>query len=361
MARPKREVPWLDQRGGVWYACWYDAAERRTRRVSLRTGDAAQAQARFAAFLTEGAALHAQRPARMTVSQALADYQAERVPQLVAGQRRVQQITNLREYFGEAKAMADVTAADCRAYAAWRQKDGMAASTVYGELALLTAAANLAVKYKRMPPDQTPMVELPEVPESEARWLTKAEFAALRAAAARLADEKPDRTMPDVRDFIDLAYYTASRRTAILLLEKFQISFTKDAAGQIVGGKINLDKPQWKKTRKKRPVVPIDPAILPTVVRLVTTAPGTRLLQCGPRIDKAFALVVEEAGLEDVTPHALRHSRATHLLQDGVTPWAVAGLLGDRLETVMRTYGHHCPDHLAEVLGGAKPGALSGA
>ena len=51
-----------------------------------------------------------------------------------------------------------------------------------------------------------------------------------------------------------------------------------------------------------------------------------------------------------LTPHVLRHTRATHLLQKGVAPYAVASLLGDTVATVLRVYGHHCPNYLAEAI-----------
>jgi len=41
-----------------------------------------------------------------------------------------------------------------------------------------------------------------------------------------------------------------------------------------------------------------------------------------------------------ITPHILRHSRATHLLEDGVSIYSVARLLGDNPTTIQKTYGH---------------------
>jgi len=56
-------------------------------------------------------------------------------------------------------------------------------------------------------------------------------------------------------------------------------------------------------------------------------------------------------GLGDkANPHILRHSRATHLLQDGVSIYDVARLLGDSVQTIERVYGHHSPDYLAEAI-----------
>jgi integrase len=54
---------------------------------------------------------------------------------------------------------------------------------------------------------------------------------------------------------------------------------------------------------------------------------------------------VERAGLgDDVVPHSLRHTRATWLMQAGVTPWEAAGALGMSVEVLERVYGHHHPE-----------------
>ena len=45
-----------------------------------------------------------------------------------------------------------------------------------------------------------------------------------------------------------------------------------------------------------------------------------------------------------MTPHVLRHTRATWLMKAGVDMWEAAGALGMSPEMVSRTYGHHHPD-----------------
>lgn len=47
-----------------------------------------------------------------------------------------------------------------------------------------------------------------------------------------------------------------------------------------------------------------------------------------------------------VTPHTLRHTAATWLMQAGVDKWEAAGFLGMSIEMLDRVYGHHHPDHL---------------
>jgi len=63
-------------------------------------------------------------------------------------------------------------------------------------------------------------------------------------------------------------------------------------------------------------------------------------------IKKGFAAACKRAGLEDVTPHTLRHTCATWLMQKGVDKYEICGFLGMTMETLERIYGHHHPAHL---------------
>jgi integrase len=63
-------------------------------------------------------------------------------------------------------------------------------------------------------------------------------------------------------------------------------------------------------------------------------------------IKRGFATACERAALSDVTPHVLRHTCATWLMQRGVPIWDAAGFLGMTRETLERVYGHHHPDFL---------------
>jgi integrase len=67
-------------------------------------------------------------------------------------------------------------------------------------------------------------------------------------------------------------------------------------------------------------------------------------------VSKAFAKAVADAGLSnDVTPHVLRHTAATWLMQAATDLWQAAGYLGMTVEMLSQRYGHHHPDHLANA------------
>ena len=46
-----------------------------------------------------------------------------------------------------------------------------------------------------------------------------------------------------------------------------------------------------------------------------------------------------------VTPHTLKHTAATWLMQSGTDPWQAAGFLSTSVQTLLRVYGHHHPDY----------------
>jgi integrase len=200
---------------------------------------------------------------------------------------------------------------------------------------VLRAASAHALRWRRITANDMPSIELPRgASPDEALWLTKDEVDAIYEVA-----EGP------VKDFIALAYYTAARRKAIETLRVEQVDLDRS--------RINLRPAGMAETKKRRPIVPIHPGILPIVLKLVTGAENGYLF--GPSCDfyVRFRNVCRTANIDDDRshPHVLRHSRATHLLMAGVSIFNVAKLLGDTIQTVGARYGHSCPDHLAAAIG----------
>lgn len=207
--------------------------------------------------------------------------------------------------------------------------------TVRRELVVLVAALNHGVRREHFD-FNTKRIVLPAASMPNERWLTHDELARLRGAAS------PD---PRLSAFVEIAYFTASRRRAVEALEWSQVRFDTNS--------INLAKPGEQRTKKRRPTVPMDTALRPTLEMAFAVATTPYVLGHTGDLLGAFGRVVERAGLGgDVTPQTLRHTRASHLLQAGVTIWDVAKLLGDTVDTVERTYGHHCVGALGERLSG---------
>jgi integrase len=67
-------------------------------------------------------------------------------------------------------------------------------------------------------------------------------------------------------------------------------------------------------------------------------------------IKKAFKKAARQAGLDDVSPHTLRHTAASWMVQRGVPFPRVARYLGHKDSRVTeRVYAHHAPDYLKEA------------
>jgi integrase len=348
MPRQRRQVPWLEpDHNGTYYIHWYDAERRRTQRKSVETKDPSEAQARFGAWLYDPALRDPTRLDGLTVSQILDDYWREHVAEKVIDKQRVENaIQHLKAFFG-ATAVRDIDIPLSRQYRDARRghrrekgrgRQGASDSTIRRELVVLQAAAGHALKWKRIEANDMPSIEMPaEARAGEVPWLTQSEL--------RLAISLAPSTR--LKRFIRVCYYTAARRASIEQLTKAQID--------LKNGRINLRSPNetalQRNSKKRRPVVPIHPEIRRDIEELLAETPNNWLWGDDADMYHRFAEHMADIGMKSKCfPHILRHSRATHLLQQGVNIWDVAKLLGDTVATVERVYGHHSADHLAETL-----------
>ena len=392
MARTRREVPWLSQRkNGTYYIRWYDSEAGYCRSLSLRTRDPGQAQARYAAFLAQGTDELTGRastdPAEaLTCEQCLADYVTEHVQVKVIDQERLigrpddpdtlwtpgSIVGLLHAHFGGAtvSALNEPGSPLVEAYISRRRAGQLGRkaqdSTIRKELGSLVAAFGHAVRRRRLPKADKPHVELPDKTEPKDRWLTRDELPLLLDAAkvTRVQSDEglyvagvPEDELSRLYRFCMLAYITAARKRSVLALTIFAVDLENQTIDLRKPGRQAANKPRRKVTKKRRALVPIPSEFMPFVRRLVEDAKqaGTEYLLDHPgAIDKAFRAAVARAGLAGtgVTPHVLRHTRAVHLAQQGVDLYAIAGLLGDTIETVYRNYLHHCPEHLRKKIEG---------
>ena len=254
---------------------------------------------------------------------------------LVAHKRQQYAVNNLEPHFGHLLA-SEVTPLEVNNYCAKRTASP---STQRRELAVLSAALKYAVKMRRLTPADVPNIELPEQAPPKDRWLDRDELKRLFEAAKNRSQTK---RLGRLYRFVTFAYYTGSRRGAIETLPWSRIDFRRS--------RISLQEPGVKQTSKRRPVVPISPLLLPMLQTAYRERKNEWVLDNTAPIYSTFMIAARELGWNDVTPHTLRHSRAVHLAQDGVSLYQIAGLLGDTVATVERNYLHHCPDHLQAVM-----------
>lgn len=210
--------------------------------------------------------------------------------------------------------------------------------TARRELGVLRAAINYAHAEGRL--TRTVAVHLPEGAQPRDRWLTRNE-----AASLLLATLREPRVRLYLPLFILIGLYTGARKEAILSLRWSQVD--------LAAGRIDFNAPGARRTNKRRSRIPIPAKLLPHLrrARLCGTEIGFVIHENGVRlkdVKKGFASACRRAKLEGVSPHILRHTCATWLMQAGVSIWDASGFTGMTVETLQRVYAHHHPDHLRD-------------
>jgi len=323
---------WLAKRR-CFYVVWTEHG--RSRECSTRTADSKQAEIAFAEWLRRrGSRTGPRDPSEILVTDVLSEYAEQRGPKVASPERIAYAVDALTDFF-ESNSVADVTPQTCGRYVEQR---GRSVGTARRELGVLRAAINYAHRNGLI--TRPVAVELPERPEPRDRWLTRDEAAwllrASRTAQGRLY-------MPL---FILLGIYTGRRKEAILSLRWPQVKLDTQTINFEIAGR--------RRTNKRRGVVRIAPELLRHLKRARRrgTDMGYVLHIDGKRIGdikKGFAAACKRAGLTGVTPHTLRHTAATWLMQKGIDPWQAAGFLSMSMETLQRVYAHHHPDYLREA------------
>jgi integrase len=322
------------EKRGCYYIVWTEKGRSRER--STGTADRSQAEIALAEFIHARTRTAGPRdPSEILITDVLSDYAEEHGPATAAPWRIGLAIEALAAFW-PGRTVSEVTRNTCKRYVEAR---GRSNGTARRELGVLRAAINHAHREGRL--TRTVHVHLPEAPEPRDRWLTRREAASLLLAALR---------EPRVRLYLPLfvliGLYTGQRKEAILGLRWAQVD--------LAAGLVDFNEPGARRTNKRRARIPIPSRLLPHIrrARRRGTELGFVIHENGARlkdIKKGFASACRHAGLEQVSPHTLRHTAATWLMQHGVPMWDAAGFLGMSRETLERVYGHHHPEHLREA------------
>ncbi len=353
------------------------------KRTGCSAHDRAGAEKALAAHISEKfkPAVREHHPARLTVAEVLTAYGREHAihgkgaSPMMAGFA----IATLTTWW-KSKTLAEVRGSTCRAYAASRRAEGRRDATSRRELAILQAAINHWHR-EHGPLESVPVVTLPPKPAPREHWLTRADAAMLLAGALgwyrrqwtdvftrkvewEWARHKPSINRAAAR-FIVIGLHTGTRHAAILSLQWMPNTF---------GGWIDFERGVMHRrgegvaeTKKRQPPVRLGRRLLSHMNRWkrIDAELRDRLSkeQSGKSVS-AFVHIVssqnggvlqkmrkpwyearEFAGLgRSVTPHILRHTRATWLVQSGINYWEAAGTLGMSVQMLEEVYGHHHPD-----------------
>lgn len=302
-------------------------------------------------------------PHKVLIADVLADYSERHGPQTRRPQIIGSAVDKLVEFFS-IKPVATLTASTCNDYAAWRiaQTDGRAkrsgrlvkAATARRELVVLSAALRFCWREGRL--DRLIPISLPAQSEPRERHLTRKEAARLLWGAIGFdgdGDRDKRRINRHLARFILLGLYTGTRHSAILKLQ--WLPNTTGGWVDLKGGILYRRPEAAIESGKRRPAIPIPPRLLPHLKRWKRLTARYLIEWKGNALKgkerRSWATARKLAGLGvEVTPHILRHTCATWLLQAGVSAWDTAGVLGTTEAVIRGTYGHHAKDHLREAV-----------
>ena len=345
--------PTRTDRGGSHASIWIIRDGSSQTSTGCLAHDIAGAERVLATYLadkhTKAARAFDREPLQIPIADILTIYVRDVVPVHSRPKDTKGRIKALDAFFGD-KMLSYVNGETCRAYAKQRSTD----SAARRELEDLRAAIN----HHRRQGLCNKVVEvlLPRERPARERWLTRSEAARLIWGAWRYREvqtKKPTsrRSRQHVARFILIALYTGTRASAVCG------AALEPTAGH---GWIDLEHgvfyrrpPGERETKKRQPPIPLPDRLLAHLRRWKRQ--GQRFAvewngQPVQRVSKAFARTVADAGLsDDVTPHALRHTAATWLMQAATDLWQAAGYLGMTVEMLSERYGHHHPDHLADA------------
>jgi integrase len=271
-----------------------------------------------------------------------------------------ERMMRLTKWWG-GKMMSEVTGATCRAYAKSRGGPGGARR----DLEDLRAAINHHAK-EGLHRGEVRVV-LPAKGTPRERWLTRSEAAKLLWTCWRHREVQTVHRGPSTGQkittgkyplrhlarFILIGLYTGTRAAAIASASPRREegrSFVDLDAGifyRLAQGR--------RATNKRQPPVPLPRPLLAHMRRWERLGIANQHFvewhgKPVASVKTAFRTAVHLAGLSteegNVTPHTLRHTAATWLMQNGAPMWDAAGFLGMSEKTLRDVYGHHHPDHL---------------
>jgi integrase len=336
--------PRIDLHQGQWYV--FFNAGGRSRKQSLRTEDMGVAQERFQGWLkaqteNEIAAIN------VTVAYACKLYNEQHGAKVASPETLETVCMQLCSFMGE-RTITDLTPKDMEAYTQARLtgkgfKRKVKNGTVRKELNILRAVFNFMcdrVEPRELRIDEKKLCYIPVPPKGlpRDRVLTEHELETIRVAAQPPAGEGYSR----MHRYLHLLIETGARSEALRSLKWEQVDLTV--------GIIRLNPWGRNQTTKRRPIIPISHDLMPLMLRWKKEATTEFVLDHSGLIRKSMERFCHRMGLEKVTAHTFRHTLATRMAIAGADMKAIAGMLGDSLETVEKNYLHLSPGYLRSGL-----------
>lgn len=291
------------------------------------------------------------RESELTLGELMARYIKEHLPTLARQDTALKCFDRLIPFWGDLKVEDAKTNSQVFKYIEYRKKEfegwqskyktkrKLKEQTVRRELEQLQAVIGYA--HKKNIISVCPYIWKPERSKSRERWLTKREAASLLSSIKKL---------PQAGEYLYLftiiGLYTGARSEAISLLRWPQVDFN--------GGYINFTLNQTNQTKKASKVP------MPRRLKRELLKAKKRGVEMGyvvqdnqsriKSVKNSFRGACKLAGLNGVTPHILRHTAVSWMVQNGVPYAKIGKYVGMSVQMVDRVYGHLAPDHLQEAV-----------
>ncbi len=241
-------------------------------------------------------------------------------------------VQHLRRHLGHVR----VSQIDQERIDAYADERGVADPTIRRELGSLRAAFNVAIKARKLRPDDVNHFELPAGSVPREVFLDPEERAAFIAKAMERGST--DR----LTVFVFLALHLGQRMQSILDLTWDRVNFKT--------GLVDCRTPHDRVTKKRKCIVPMSPKLRAFLEEIRPHATSEYVCYHNGDVSQTYGRWVATTEWAHVHIHDLRRTFATNLLLKGVAITTVAGLIGDRPETMLRTYAHYVPGAAAEAV-----------
>lgn len=234
------------------------------------------------------------------------------------------------------------------------QKEGKKTSTASRSLATIRSFYQYLLKTKKVKEDPTVSIQSPKIEKRVPSVLTSEEV-------ELLLDQPKDVDLKGTRDkaMLEFAYATGMKVTEIIDLNIDDVNFDENTVLCSNGKKARIiplgtlaEKALKEYVEDARPIMVKDE----TNKALFVNVNGDRLTRQG--FWKIVKYYKEQAHIEkDITPHVLRHSFATHLLQNGADLKSIQAMLGHSDISSTQIYAQFQTPELKNIYKKAHPRA----
>ena len=264
-------------------------------------------------------------------------------------------IKQFKEYLNQkGKDYSNITKEDMKEYIEHLQSIGKKASTISRCIASIRSFYQYELKNKKVEQDPTDQIQSPKIEKRVPSVLTSKEV-------ALLLEQPKDVDLKGIRDkaMLEFAYATGMRVTEIISLNLEDVNIEE--------GYVTC------KNGSKQRNIPLGTMSLKALKEYIENARGILIKDesekslfvniNGKRLTrqgfwKIIKYYKEQAHItKDITPHVLRHSFATHLLQNGADLKAIQTMLGHSDISSTQVYMQFQDDGLKDIYRKAHPRA----